>query len=108
MKFAKGISPLDEPCFLLDRGIMKRILLFVATNLAVMVVLAISASLLGVNRYLTANGLHLGTLLAFSALMGFGGAFISLLMSKTIAKWSTGATVIEQPRNHTEAWLVNT
>ncbi|MBK4738063.1 protease HtpX [Noviherbaspirillum pedocola] len=85
---------------------MKRILLFLATNIAVMVVLGISASLLGVNRYLGANGLHLGTLLVFSALMGFGGAFISLLLSKTIAKWSTGARVIEHPSNGTEAWLV--
>jgi heat shock protein HtpX len=85
---------------------MKRILLFLATNIAVMLVLGISASLLGVNRYLGANGLNLGTLLAFSALMGFGGAFISLLLSKTIAKWSTGARVIEHPTNGTEAWLV--
>lgn len=87
---------------------MKRIVLFVATNLAIMVVLGISASLLGVNKYLTANGLNLGTLLAFSALMGFGGAFISLLLSKPIAKWSTGAQVIEQPSNSTEHWLMNT
>lgn len=87
---------------------MKRVLLFLATNLAIMVVLGISASLLGVNKYLTANGLNLGMLLAFSALMGFGGAFISLFMSKTIAKWSTGAQVIEQPQNSTELWLMNT
>jgi heat shock protein HtpX len=87
---------------------MKRIVLFIATNLAVMLVLGISASLLGVNKYLTANGLNLGTLLAFAALMGFGGAFISLLLSKPIAKWSTGARVIEQPANSTESWLVNT
>jgi heat shock protein HtpX len=87
---------------------MKRIVLFIATNLAVMLVLGISASLLGVNKYLTANGLNLGTLLAFAALMGFGGAFISLLLSKPIAKWSTGARVIEQPANSTEYWLVNT
>ena len=73
---------------------MKRILLFLATNLAVMLVLSLTASLLGVNRFLTANGLNLGMLLAFAALMGFGGAFISLLMSKPIAKWSTGAQVI--------------
>jgi heat shock protein HtpX len=85
---------------------MKRILLFIATNIAVMLVLGISASLLGVNRFLGANGLHLGTLLAFSALMGFGGAFISLLLSKTIAKWSTGARVIDHPSNGTEAWLL--
>lgn len=87
---------------------MKRVLLFLATNLAIMVVLGISASLLGVNKYLTANGLNLGSLLAFSALMGFGGAFISLFLSKTIAKWSTGAQVIEQPSNSTELWLMNT
>ncbi len=57
---------------------MKRVLLFIGTDLAIMFVLAMSASLLGVNRYLTANGLNLGTLLVFSGLMGFGGAFISL------------------------------
>jgi len=87
---------------------MKRVFLFLATNLAIMVVLGTTASLLGVNRYLTANGLNLGSLLAFSALMGFGGAFISLLLSKPIAKWSTGAQVIESPSNSTELWLVNT
>lgn len=87
---------------------MKRILLFLATNLAVMLVLGIAASLLGVNRYLTANGLNLGMLLGFAALMGFGGSFISLLMSKTIAKWSSGAKVIEQPRTQAERWLVDT
>ena len=70
---------------------MKRIVLFLATNLAVMLVLSIAASLLGVNRYLTANGLDLGMLLAFAGLIGFGGAFISLAMSKMMAKWSTGA-----------------
>jgi heat shock protein HtpX len=87
---------------------MKRIVLFIATNLAIMLVLGISASLLGVNRYLTANGLNLGMLLGFAALMGFGGAFISLWLSKPIAKWSTGARVIEQPANSTELWLMNT
>jgi heat shock protein HtpX len=87
---------------------MKRIVLFLATNVAVMLVLSVSASLLGVNRYLSANGLDLGMLLAFAALMGFGGAFISLLMSKPIAKWSTGARVIGQPANSTEAWLLHT
>ncbi|WP_151632021.1 protease HtpX [Noviherbaspirillum aerium] len=87
---------------------MKRVILFVGTNLAIMLVLGISASLLGVNKYLTANGLNLGTLLMFSALMGFGGAFISLFLSKPIAKWSTGARVIEQPSTSTEMWLVNT
>ena len=87
---------------------MKRIFLFLATNLAIMLVLGVSASLLGVNRYLTANGLNLGALLGFAALMGFGGAFISLWLSKPIAKWSTGARVIRQPSNGTEVWLMNT
>ena len=87
---------------------MKRIILFVATNLAIVVVLGIVASLLGVNRYLTANGLNLGALLGFALIMGFGGAFISLLLSKPIAKWSSGVEVIEQPRNADEAWIVDT
>jgi heat shock protein HtpX len=87
---------------------MKRIALFVLTNLAVVVVLGVVASLLGVNRYLTANGLNLGALLGFALVMGFGGAIISLLMSKPMAKWSAGVQVIEQPRNADEAWLVNT
>ena len=87
---------------------MKRILLFVLTNLAVMVVLGVVASLLGVNRFLTANGLNLSALLGFSLIMGFGGAFISLLMSKPMAKWSTGARVINQPASQDEAWIVST
>ncbi len=87
---------------------MKRIVLFVLTNLAVMVVLGIAASLLGVNRYLTAEGLDLTALLGFSLLMGFGGAIISLLISKPVAKWSTGARVIEQAQTADEAWLVET
>lgn len=87
---------------------MKRVLLFLATNIAVMLVLSISARLLGVDRFLTSNGLNMGMLLAFSALIGFGGALISLLMSKTMAKWSTGAQIIEQPGNQDEAWLVET
>ena len=87
---------------------MKRIALFVLTNLAVMLVLSVTARLLGVDRFLTANGLNLGALLGFSLIMGFGGALISLLMSKPMAKWSTGAVVINQPRNADEAWLVNT
>jgi len=87
---------------------MKRVILFLATNLAIMLVLSVTASLLGVNKYLTANGLNLGSLLVFAGLMGFGGAFISLFLSKPIAKWSTGAQVIEQPSNSTELWLINT
>ena len=87
---------------------MKRIVLFVLTNLAVVVVLGIVASLLGVNRYLTANGLNLGALLGFAFIMGFGGAIISLLISKPVAKWSAGVQLIEQPRNADEAWIVET
>jgi heat shock protein HtpX len=87
---------------------MKRILLFLATNVAIMLVLGITASLLGVNHYLTARGLNVGTLLVFAGLMGFGGAFISLWLSKPIAKWTTGARVIEQPSNPTERWLLDT
>jgi heat shock protein HtpX len=87
---------------------MKRIFLFVLTNLAVVVVLGVVASLLGVNRYLTANGLNLGALLGFAFVMGFGGAIISLLISKPVAKWSTGMQIIDQPRNADEAWIVET
>lgn len=86
---------------------MKRVILFLLTNLAVVLVLSIVASLLGLDRYLTANGLDLGMLLIFSLLMGFGGAIISLLMSKSIAKWSTGAHIIETPQDATQQWLVN-
>ena len=85
---------------------MKRIVLFVVTNLAVMLVLGIAASLLGVNRYLTAQGLNLGMLLGFAAIMGFGGAIISLLMSKPMAKWSTGAQVINDSPDPTHRWIV--
>lgn len=87
---------------------MKRVILLIATNIAVMLVLSVVVQVLGVNRFLTANGLNLGMLLVFSAVLGFGGAFISLAMSKTIAKWSTGAQVIQTPRNETEAWLMQT
>ena len=87
---------------------MKRILLFLATNLAVMLVLGVVATLTGANRYFTGTGLDLGKLLLFAGIMGFGGAFISLWISKPIAKWSTGARVIESPANSTEYWLVET
>jgi heat shock protein HtpX len=89
---------------------MKRIFLFLVTNLAVMVVLSATLSVLGVNRFLTAQGLNLPMLLVFSAIVGFAGALISLFMSKPMAKWSTGAQVIDPsaPRNHQEAWLVDT
>ena len=87
---------------------MKRVVLFLVTNLAVMLVLGLAANLLGVDRFLTENGLNLGMLLAFSGLIGFGGAFISLAMSKFMAKRSVGAHVIESPSNSTEVWLVDT
>ena len=87
---------------------MKRIFLFVMTNLAVVVVLGIVASLLGVNRFLTPQGLNLGMLLGFAALIGFGGAIISLLISKPVAKWSSGVRLINEPQNADEAWIVET
>jgi heat shock protein HtpX len=87
---------------------MKRIALFVLTNLAIIVVLGVVTSVLGVNRYLTAQGLNVGMLLAFAAVVGFVGSFFSLLISKQMAKWTTGAQIIEQPRNAMEQWLVET
>jgi heat shock protein HtpX len=87
---------------------MKRIVLFLVTNLAVMLVLSVTLSVLGVNRFLAADGLNVGMLVVFSAVVGFTGAFISLLMSKTMAKWSTGAQVIETPASADEQWLVGT
>lgn len=87
---------------------MKRIALFLLTNLAVMLILSTTASLLGVNKWMTSQGINFGSLLVFCALFGFGGAFISLLMSKPIAKWSTGARVIDGSEGSTEYWLVST
>lgn len=87
---------------------MKRVFLFLLTNLAVMVVLSIVTNLLGLNQALAANGLDFGALLMFSAIFGFGGAFISLLLSKTMAKWSTGAKVLDSPRSEGETWLLAT
>jgi heat shock protein HtpX len=87
---------------------MKRIFLFVMTNVAVMAVLMVTSRILGVDRYLTANGLNMTALAGFSLIMGFGGATISLLMSKTMAKMSTGARVINQPQTADEAWIVQT
>ncbi|TAM11796.1 MAG: protease HtpX [Nevskiaceae bacterium] len=87
---------------------MKRILLFLLTNVAIMAVLGVLCWVLGVDRYLTANGLNLPMLLAFSAILGMGGAFMSLAMSKWMAKMSVGAKVIKQPANATESWLVST
>jgi heat shock protein HtpX len=87
---------------------MKRIVLFVVTNLAVMLVLGLAVHLLGLNRFLTAQGLNLPMLLGFAAVMGFGGAFISLLMSKPMAKWTTRAQVINGSADPTHRWIVQT
>ncbi|MGV7209147.1 protease HtpX [Oxalobacteraceae bacterium A2-2] len=87
---------------------MKRIILFIATNLAVMLVLSIILSLLGIGRPGAGGQLQLGQLMAFSLVVGFTGAIFSLLISKPMAKWSTGARVITQPGSSTEMWLVNT
>ena len=88
---------------------MKRIVLFVLTNLAVLVVLSVVLKLLGLDQAMySQTGLDYGSLLVFSAVVGFTGSIISLLMSKTMAKWSTGAKVIDQPANEAEAWLVET
>lgn len=87
---------------------MKRILLFILTNVAVIAVLSIVLSVLGVDRYLSAQGLNVGMLLVFSLVVGFTGAIFSLLISKPMAKWSTGAQVIEHPANSTEQWLLDT
>ncbi|MDQ7958644.1 MAG: protease HtpX [Pseudomonadota bacterium] len=87
---------------------MKRIFLFVLTNVLVVAVLGVVASLLGVNRYLTANGLNLGALLGFALVMGFGGAIISLLISKPMAKMSAGVRIINEPQSPDEAWIVQT
>ena len=87
---------------------LKRILLFVLTNVMVVAVLGVVASLLGVNRFLTANGLNLTALLGFALIMGFGGAFISLLISKPMAKWTAGLRMIDNPQNADEAWIVET
>ena len=88
---------------------MKRIVLFVVTNLAVMLVLSIVLKLLGLDRAMySQTGISYGGLLAASVVVGFTGSIISLLISKPMAKWSTGAHVIEQPSSEPEAWLVET
>ncbi len=87
---------------------MKRILLFLATNMAVLAVLSVSMRLLGIDQYMASTGQDMGGLLVFAAILGFGGSLISLAMSKFIAKRSTGARVITQPANAEEAWLVAT
>lgn len=87
---------------------MKRVILFLATNLAIVLVLSLTMKILGVEPYLNAKGLNLQSLLIFAAVMGFGGSFISLAISKWMAKKSLGVHVIESPTNPTEVWLVDT
>jgi len=89
---------------------MKRIVLFLATNIAILLVLSIALRLLGIDRILDAKGvgLDMGDLLMFAAVFGMGGSFISLALSKWTAKRLTGAQVIAEPRNAAEAWLVET
>ena len=87
---------------------MKRIILFLGTNLAIMLVLSFSMRLLGLEPYLNASGLNLGSLLIFAGVMGFGGSFISLANSKWMAKKAMGVYVIETPANSTEFWLFET
>jgi heat shock protein HtpX len=87
---------------------MKRIVLFLATNLAVVVLLSVIINLFGLNQWLAAEGIDYTGLLVFSAVVGFAGSFISLLMSKAAAKWSTGAHVIDGSEGTTEYWLVST
>lgn len=89
---------------------MKRIFLFLVTNIAIMLVITVIINIFGLGQILDEQGLHieLGQLLMLSAVVGMTGSFISLAMSKTMAKHSTGAYVIEQPRNEQEQWLLST
>ncbi|HUX91467.1 MAG TPA: protease HtpX [Gallionellaceae bacterium] len=87
---------------------MKRVLLFLGTNLAIVLVLSLTMRVLGVEPYLSANGLNLTSLLIFAAVMGFGGSFISLAISKWMAKKSMGVRVIDAPSSSSEFWLLET
>ena len=87
---------------------MKRILLFLGTNMAIVLVLSVTMRLLGVEPYLNEQGLNLTSLLIFAAVMGFGGSFISLAISKWMVKKSMGVRVIDSPSSSTELWLVDT
>jgi heat shock protein HtpX len=87
---------------------MKRIALLIVTNLAVVLLLSLVASLLGIDRMMTAQGINFTSLMLFSALLGFGGAFVSLLISKWMAKFSTGAQIIDGTEGTTQFWLVET
>jgi len=87
---------------------MKRIVLYILTNLAVMVVLSVVLMLTGANRFLSASGLNVPGLLLFSAVVGFTGSIFSLLISKQVAKWSTGMRMLDPPQTGDEQWLVST
>ena len=87
---------------------MKRIVLLIATNFAVMILLSVVVSLLGLDKTLAQNGIQYGPMLIMASIFGFGGAFISLLISKPMAKWSTGAQVIDGSEGSTQYWLVET
>ncbi|KEQ17401.1 protease HtpX [Endozoicomonas numazuensis] len=87
---------------------MKRILLFLATNLAVIAVASITLNILGVGSYITAQGLNMSSLLVFCAVFGFAGSFVSLFLSKMMAKMGTGTQIIDQPRTAQERWLIDT
>ena len=87
---------------------MKRIVLYLATNFAIVIVLSVILNAVGANQFLSESGLNIETLLVFSLIVGFGGSIISLLMSKPIAKWTTGAHVIGAPEGAHERWLVDT
>ena len=87
---------------------MKRIVLLIVTNLAVLLLLSLVASVLGIDQMLSQNGINFTSLILFSALLGFGGAFISLLISKWMAKWSTDAQLIDGTEGTTQYWLVDT
>jgi heat shock protein HtpX len=87
---------------------MKRVVLFLATNLAVVLLLSVIINLFGLDRWLAAEGIDYTGLLMFSAVVGFAGSFISLLISKTAAKWSTGAHVIDGSEGTTQYWLMQT
>ena len=87
---------------------MKRILLFLATNMAVLVLAGITLNILGVGSYLGSQGLNLSSLLAFCAVFGFAGSFVSLFLSKTMAKMGTGTRIIDRPTSAREQWLVET
>jgi heat shock protein HtpX len=87
---------------------MKRVFLFLLTNFAILAVASVTLRLLGIEPWLDANGINFGSLLVFGAVIGFGGAFVSLAISKWMAKRAMGVKVIENPRSEQEQWLVET